>query len=159
MSHAYNSYKIGRGLGQASILLVGSSGVGKSSTVNHMFGMKEGEGVNFAKTSSSTSETRTTTEFLIKVDHPDYKVTDLKLGLVDTPGFNDTDGMRQDACNFFSIKQFYKTHPTLGGSRPNLIFVTIKADDNRIAGENSNLATEMQKVADPADISVLFFFS
>ena len=134
---------MGRGLSQASILLVGPSGVGKSSTVNHLFRMKEGS-INFAKTSSTASETRTTTEFIIKADDPNFKVKDLKLGLVDTPGFNDTDGMRQDACNFFSIKQFYKKHPTLGGSCPNLIFVMINADDKRIDGENSNIAKSLK---------------
>ena len=60
--HILESAKINRGIGQASILLVGSSGVGKSSTVNHLFSMKEGKSVTFAKTSDIVSETRTTTD-------------------------------------------------------------------------------------------------
>ena len=27
--------------------------------------------------------------------------------LIDSPGFNDTDGTAQDACNFYSIKSFF----------------------------------------------------
>ena len=72
--------------------------------MNHLFAMKENS-VNFAKTSDEVSETRVTTEYEISADDPGYEVSELKLGLVDSPGFNDTDGMRQDACNFYSIKQ------------------------------------------------------
>ena len=142
--HILESAKINRGIGQASILLVGSSGVGKSSTVNHLFSMKEGKSVTFAKTSDIVSETRTTTEYILKADDEEFEVKSLELGLVDSPGFNDTDGMRQDACNFFSIKEFYKKHPAIGGQLPNLIFVMVNANDKRIQGENSNLAKSLK---------------
>ena len=52
----WSSHKLGRSIEKAYILLVGSSGVGKSSTINHLFGLKEdGSSVNVAKTSNSKS--------------------------------------------------------------------------------------------------------
>ena len=66
------------------------------------------------------------------------------MGIVDTPGFNDTDGLKQDACNFYSIKRFYEGHPKLRGCFPNLIFVVVPATDTRIAGENSNLSRSLR---------------
>ena len=105
ISYIHDSYQINRGFNHVSILAVGSSGVGKSSTINHMFNIG-GNGVQFAKTSSIKSERRITSEFLAFADDPDLEVKNLVLGIVDTPGFNDTDGLMQDACNFYSIKQF-----------------------------------------------------
>ena len=101
-----------------ALLVVGSSGVGKSSTVNHLLNIGE-EKVKFAKTNSTTSETKITSEFLAFADDPDLEVKNLVLGIVDTPGFNDTDGLKQDACNFYSIKEFYKDHPKLDRCFPN----------------------------------------
>ena len=140
----WSSHQLSRSIEKASILLVGSSGVGKSSTINHLFGLSEGgSGVNFAKTSDSKSETRTTTEFELEVDSPvRFETSGLKLGLVDTPGFNDTSGTKQDACNFYSIKEFYRKH--MNGCKPNLVLILIQATDTRIQGENSNLAKSLR---------------
>ena len=143
ISYIYDSDKISRGFNHVSILLVGSSGVGKSSTINHLLNIG-GKGVQFAKTSSTTSETRITSEFLAFADDPKLEVKNLVLGIVDTPGFNDTDGLTQDACNFYSIKKFYEGHPKLGRCFPNLIFVLVPATDTRIAGENSNLSKSLR---------------
>ena len=140
----WSSHQLGRSIEKASILLVGSSGVGKSSTINHLFGLSEdGSGMNFAKTSDSKSENRTTTEFELEVNSPvRFETSGLKLGLVDTPGFNDTDGTKQDACNFYSIKEFYRKH--IKGCKPNLVLILIQATDTRIQGENSNLAKSLR---------------
>ena len=88
ISHVYDSYKIKRSFNQASLLLVGGSGVGKSSTINHLLNVS-GKEVQFAKTSSTESETRKTSEFLAFADDPKLGVKNLVLGIVDTPGFND----------------------------------------------------------------------
>ena len=143
IGHVYNSTKIKRTMGRASLLLVGSSGVGKSSTINHLFAMKENT-VNFAQTSDQISMTRITTEYIISADDPEFEVSNLQLGLVDSPGFNDTDGMRQDACNFYSIKQFYATYPGARGCFPNLIFVMMNAGDKRFDGPNSNFTKSLK---------------
>ena len=143
ISYINDSINIKRGLNHVSILLVGSSGVGKSSTINHLLniGAKEDQP---AKTSSTTSETRITSEFLAFADDPKLEVKNLVLGIVDTPGFNDTDGTKQDACNLYSIKKFYEGHPKLCRCFPNLIFVLVPATDTRIAGENSNLSKSLR---------------
>lgn len=143
ISYINDSNKINRGFNHVSILLVGSSGVGKSSTINHLLNIG-GKGIQFAKTSSTKSETRITSEFLAFADDPSLEVKNLVLGIVDTPGFNDTDGITQDACNFYSIKRFYESHPKLRGCVPNLIFVLVPATDTRVAGENSNLSKSLR---------------
>ena len=143
ISYINDSINIKRGLNHVSILLVGSSGVGKSSTINHLLniGAKEDQS---AKTSSETSETRITSECLAFADDPKLEVKSLVLGIVDTPGFNDTDGTKQDACNFYSIKKFFEGHPKLRGCFSNLILIVVPATDTRIAGENSNFSKSVR---------------
>ena len=84
---------------RTSILLFGSSGVGKSATINHL--LEPGDGTIVAKTGSSEPETRKTLEYVVTVDSPDDKESDrkLELGIIDTPGVNDPRGLKQDACN------------------------------------------------------------
>ena len=143
ISYIYDSDKIKRGFNHVSILMVGSSGVGKSSTINHLLNIG-GEGVQFAKASRTKSETKITSEFLAFADDPNLEVKNLVMGIVDTPGFNDTAGVKQDACNVYSIKKFYEDHPKLRGCYPNLIFVLLPATDTRPEGENSNLSKSLR---------------
>ena len=140
----WQSHNLGRSIERPSILVVGTAGVGKSSTINHLFDLKDKNSVTFAKTSATTSETRATTEFLLQVDSPParFGVSQLRLALVDTPGFNDTGGTKQDACNFYSIKGMYDKN--MGGCKPNLVLILIQATDTRIQGENSNLAKSLK---------------
>ena len=142
-TYIFNSHKIGRGFNHASILVVGSSGVGRSSTINHMFNVG-GEGIPFAAINYTEYETRITSEFLAFADDPDLEVKNLVLGIVDTPGFNDINGFKQDTCNFYSIKKFFEGHPKLRGCFPNLILIVVNAMDQRIAGENSNLSKSLR---------------
>ena len=142
LMHVYKSYQIARSVEKGLILMVGTSGTGKSSTINHLFSLKDGNSVVFAKTSTVKSETRTTTEFVLECNAEEYLVSGLRMIIVDTPGFNDTGGIKQDACNFYSIKKFLDTN--LKGCYPNLIFLVIQATDTRIQGENSNLAKSLR---------------
>ena len=135
ISYINDSINIKRGLNHVSILLIGSSGAGKSSTINHLLNI-DGKGVEFAKTYCTAPEIRITSEFLAFADDPKLEVKSLVLGIVDTPGFNDSDGTKQDVCNFYSIKKFFEGHPKLRGCFPNLILIVVKATDPRIAGEN-----------------------
>ena len=138
----------GRFLDRISILLLGSSGIGKSSTINNLFNLDE-DAENAAKTSSTTSETRSVTEYELQLDLPDNGIKDMKIAIVDSPGFNDTDGVKQDACNFYAIKKFYETHPSGAGRSvyPNLIFVAIPASDSRIEGDSSLLSKSLRALA------------
>ncbi|CAB4023086.1 GTP-binding A [Paramuricea clavata] len=135
-----SSAKIKRPFESAVILLVGGSGVGKLSTINHL--LDTGKGDPVAMTSATESETKRTTEYILTIDEPNLEVCDLQMGVIDTPGFNDTAGVNQDACNFVSIKRFFQTHPSLSEqwTYPNLVFLVVSANDKRIKGPNSNLS-------------------
>ena len=141
-----SSVKIKRPFESAMILLVGSSGVGKSSTINHL--LDTGDGLPVAMTSASESKTKATSEYILTVDEPRFEVSDLKMSIIDTPGFNDTDGINQDACNFVSIKEFFETHPRLPEqfTYPNLVFLVVNAMDQRIKGPSSNLSKGLRGI-------------
>ena len=138
-----SSAKIKRSLQSAMILLVGTTGDGKSSTINHL--LDTGEAV--AKTCDSESETTATSEYVLFVDEPDYEVSGLTLSIIDTPGLNDTLGVNQDACNLASIKKFFETHPKIQKKiYPNLVFLVVSAMDQRIKGPNSKLAKNLRGI-------------
>ena len=99
-------------------------------------------------TSDSESETRTITEYLLTSSDKYYEASDIKLGITDSPGSNDTAGQNQDACNMYAIKKFYETHPNFKGRSvyPNLVFLMIQASDKRFSGCTSNLVKAMKSL-------------
>ncbi|CAC5409091.1 DHH [Mytilus coruscus] len=120
---------------QVFLLLVGLSGSGKSSTVNYLFDKK------IAKTGDSKSVTHSTTEYVLQLKSSEWRIPDLKLSMIDSPGFGDTDGLEQDAKNVMSIKYFLASHPFMRKNRyPNLVMIVQNINDNRIEGESSNFA-------------------
>ena len=140
------SAQIKRPSQSAMILVVGVTGAGKSSTINHL--LDTGEGDPVAITSDNESQTKETSEYVLTVDEPEYEVSDLSMSIIDTPGLNDTDGENQDACNFLSIQTFFRTHPNLRGKQiyPNLVFLVVKATDARIKGPRSSLAKNLRGI-------------
>ena len=94
ISYICDSIKIKRGLDHVSILMVGTTGIGKSLTINHLLNIGAEKKVQFAKTSRTESETRITSEFLAFADDPNLEIKNLVTGIVDTPGFNDTGGLK-----------------------------------------------------------------
>ncbi|CAB4043193.1 GTP-binding A, partial [Paramuricea clavata] len=129
---------------RTSILLIGSSGAGKSATINHL--LETGKGNVVAKTGKFKPETKTTSEILVTIDDHDHEASDLTLGVIDTPGLNDPRGLKQDACNLYSTKHFFETHPLYSKTKcsPNLIFLLVSANDHRIEGNNSGLAKSLR---------------
>ena len=121
-----------------SILLIGSTGDGKSATINHLLNTDK----MVAKTGSFEPETRATVEYLVD----DNEDSGLKLGIIDTPGLNDPRGIKQDACNLNSMKHFFKNHPLYSQPKcyPNLIFLVISANEHRIDGSGSKLANTLR---------------
>ena len=120
-----------------SILLIGSTGDGKSATINHLLN------TDTIKTGSYKPETMETVEYLIAVNnHDNEDDSGLKLGIIDTPGLNDPRGIKQDACNLNSMKHFFENHPLYSQPKcyPNIIFLVISANEHRIDGSNSKLA-------------------
>ncbi|TRY63467.1 hypothetical protein TCAL_11839 [Tigriopus californicus] len=142
LSYAYDSHCINRSAYHTSLIVLGETGVGKSSTINHLFG------ANVAMTSATKSETRGTTEYILKEDDIELGVKDLTLGVIDTPGFNDTDGIEQDACNLASIHDMLFNHPALQSLSgkddaklfPNIVLLLIRATEKRFEGQNSNFS-------------------
>ena len=134
------SRRIRRSINHVSILLFGRSGVGKSSTINHLLGIND----EIAIGNDFLSETRSTQEVVVYGSEPRYEVEELPLGVVDTPGFGDIGGPYQDACNFFSVHKFFRTHPKLKGCYPNLIFLFVKANDNRLRGKISEFVKSLR---------------
>ncbi len=72
-------------------------------------------------------------------DDVEMGVKELSMGVIDTPGFNDTEGIEQDACNLACIHDMLKNHKplqSLSGKDaaklfPNVILLLIKANDKR----------------------------
>ena len=145
---------------------MGSTGVGKSSTIKLLFNINQREDEDSGNkkdddedyndeadcvmigTSESESETRAITEYLLTSTDNYYEASDIKLGITDSPGSDDTAGQSQDACNMYAIKKFYETHPSFKGRKvyPNLVFLMIAASDERFAGCSSNLVKAMKSL-------------
>ncbi len=92
------------------------------------------------RTSAEESETRSTTEYIIEAPVKEFAVTDLSLRIIDTPGFEDTSGLEQAACNLHSISTF--CHELLGSNMvhnvyPNIVMLCIQANDTRFKGPKS----------------------
>ena len=120
----------------------GETGAGKSATANHLVG---GE----IETSNCKSETRCVTSYTKEVSCEEVNVSGLKFSVVDTPGFNDTDGIDQDACNVCAIKKFCEQNIQLHGRivYPNAILLCVKSTDNRIDGPQSTFTKNLRTLA------------
>ena len=158
-----------RSIGHTSILLLGGTGVGKSSTINNLLG------VDIAKVTDTTSTTTSTKEYMLTASYPELEAEDLSLSIIDSPGFDDTRGKGQDACNLMSIATFCENHPslknsgvfptlknsgvfptlknsgvfpTLKNSRvyPNVIMICIQATDVRFQGDNSAFVRSLKAI-------------
>ena len=127
----------------SSAFYTGETGVGKSSVVNHLFN------TDLVATSPVQSETRSVKEYTAITSIQELRTIGVRLRTVDTPGFNDIDGLKQDACNLMAIKKYCEKNCCLRRSCfPNVILLCVKAADNRLLGPQSKLAKSLQILKD-----------
>ena len=140
LNYALTSRSNNRYTNRAMMLLVGESGAGKSSIINHLFGN------TYAKTSGKESCTKDTTEWYIQSNVDELLIQGLKLSIVDSPGFNDTDGGAQESVNMACIKAFFRSYPSAQdeGLFPNFVLLTVNATNNRYKGEHSTFTKSLR---------------
>ena len=121
-------------------IVSGNTGAGKSSTINHLMNCE------MILTSNRSSETRTVTEYSKTCAVPELGLKGLRMNIVDTPGFGDTDGPQQDACNLCAIKKFCSEylHTAKILAQPNIILLCMEATEKRFDGAKSSLVKNLQ---------------
>ena len=115
-----------------------------------------------AATSPITAATRSVSEFSKSFNIQELQLGGVRLNIIDTPGFGDTDGVLQEACNLWAIKQFcykyLKTAKIL--AYPNVILLCVKANDNRFDGKKSSFVKSLEileamRVIDKKNVNVV----
>ena len=141
-----SSLKAHRSCNEAIIYLYGISGAGKSSTLNHLFN-REGL-IPVSSTQSCTSEV---CEYVSLMESNHWRVSNLQIGFIDTPGWDDTRSKDMDAFNFALMENFITTHPHLGCKTlkiyPNIILIVLRAVDNRIIGKNAKTSQMLRAIS------------
>ncbi|KAI6655632.1 hypothetical protein LOD99_11391 [Oopsacas minuta] len=153
-----------RACNEAIIFVYGLSGHGKSQSLNHLFGF---ELIPVGKIYKA-SDTKSVTEYVAKLVSDTWEVTNLEIGFIDAPGWQDTQGEQQDAKNMATIQQFIENHPHLGSRiykcYPNIILIAVNATDERIDGPNSSFckmlnALKHLKIVDKKKPNVIFILT
>ena len=141
-----SSLKAHRSCNEAIIYLYGVSGAGKSSTINHLFNRE-----NMVPVSSSQSCTSEVAEYVSTMQSDHWKVSNLQIGFIDTPGWDDTRSKDMDAYNFALMENFIATHPYLSCKTlkiyPNIVLIVIRAVDNRLIGENAKTSQMLRAIS------------
>ncbi|XP_076113451.1 uncharacterized protein LOC143081100 [Mytilus galloprovincialis] len=143
MKMAYKSIRISRAPNRAFILLLGETGSGKSSTINYLLN------ADIAPINKSESQRHSTVEYVLTMKSEEWRIPDLTMSIIDTPGLFDTGGFDQDVRNLASIQSFCNKHPYLSNNYPNLVFVVQKITENRMMGSDSrfsNLLRALSKI-------------
>ena len=100
-------------LPEKAIILVGTTGLGKSTLINrminHIFGVKCHDEFRFqlvveAESSQTQSQTKDITKYIVYKSHLLFKLI-----IIDTPGFGDTAGKQEDRMTVEKIKNLFKS--------------------------------------------------
>ena len=131
-----NSLKAHRSCNEAIILVYGLTGAGKTTSLNHLFGFDI-----ISISDKKASDTKLVTEYVATMQSEKWGVSNLQIGFIDMPGWNDARGEDQDILNMATIDQFISNHPYIGSTvykcYPSIVMIAIDANDNRLVGENS----------------------
>ncbi|RUS30366.1 hypothetical protein BC938DRAFT_479496 [Jimgerdemannia flammicorona] len=85
-----------------TIMLVGLSGAGKSTTINRLFNS------DICDIGCSRSTTNGITEHFVEIPSLRSGINNLRLSVIDTPGFHDTAGIDSDAIHAVCMQKFIK---------------------------------------------------
>lgn len=83
------------------IILFGITGAGKSMTINKLFG------ADICPTGNLKSETKEVIEYCVEIPSKRSGIKNLKLSVIDTPGYGDTDGSVEDAQHAVCLQHFF----------------------------------------------------
>ncbi|CAL8147727.1 unnamed protein product [Orchesella dallaii] len=158
---AFSSLTHGRSSRNAYILLIGSSGAGKSSAINILL---NNHNVTLAGEDKST--TSEILEFRIPIPVPELGVQNSELRIIDTPGLGDTRGLENDAIFLATLDNYLSEHSDLKTKIPNLVLVFHHFTDNRYNGEGAKFVNMIRgldsfrtRITDENYSNVLFVFT
>ncbi|CAL8067906.1 unnamed protein product [Orchesella dallaii] len=139
LKSAIKSRSKGRSLKNAYILLLGTTGSGKSSAINLLF-----DNPTITKTGDYVSTTTDILEFRVKMPIDELGLENTELRVIDTPGLGDTRGVQHDAKFLATLDSYLSTHEELKDRKPNAVLVFHNFNDNRFAGEGSRYVKMMR---------------
>ncbi|CAL8147970.1 unnamed protein product [Orchesella dallaii] len=158
---AFSSLTQGRSPKNAYILLIGSTGAGKSSAINNLL-----NNPNVTLAGDLESTTSEILEFSIPIPLDELGVSNSQLRIIDTPGLGDTRGLQHDAIFLATLDEYLGQHSELKRRIPNLVLVFHHFTDNRFDGEGAKFVSMIQgldslrtRITDEKYSNVLFVFS
>ncbi|CAL8147721.1 unnamed protein product [Orchesella dallaii] len=158
---AFSSLTHGRSSKNAYILLVGSAGAGKSSTINILLNNQ-----NVTLAGEEISTTSEILEFHVPIPVPELGVTNSELRIIDTPGLGDSRGLQHDAMFLATLDNYLSEHPELKTKIPNLVLVFHHFTDNRYNGAAAKFVNMIRgldsfrtRITDENYSNVLFVFT
>ncbi len=122
------------------VMLMGATGVGKSTLINAMFnhilGVKFADPVRFKlfREENEADQTKSVTKCVTAytIHHQPWFALPYTIVIVDTPGFGDTGGLLEDEHVKNSIKNFFKEQGKNGIKFFNTIGFVMKANDQKL---------------------------
>ena len=118
--------------------MYGLTGAGKTKSINHLFGFDI-----ISISDKRASDTKLVTEYVATMQSEEWGVSNLQIGFIDMPGWNDAREDEQDILNMATIDKFISNHPYLGCTLykcyPSIVMIAINANDRRIEGKNSQV--------------------
>lgn len=118
---------------------------------------------NITKVGGVHSTTTDIHEFRIRLKLDELGISNSELRVIDTPGTSDTRGITQDSRFLASLEQFLDSHDDLATSKPNIVLIFAKFNDNRFRGEGSSFVKMLRtidlfkdRIIDPKFTNVIF---